>query len=372
MSVAPSPNQSGDVPPAAHPQPKPQSSALPVAAMTLAEVLSLPGPKRLAWVENVRVLYPLWEQILQIMQDAHELNPHAAEPQCLMVTGPTGAGKSTLVDSYAARYPAAYTATGIRRPVAKATVPSKPTVKSLATMILHALGDPRAAYGTEGNMTLRIMNLFKACEVEFLILDEIQHFVDGESSGRIMVNASNWLKTIIKETHMATVLVGLQGDAEQVVNVNPQLGRLFGDPYVLEPFTWDPSAPETITAFRKLLKALELQLPLAKPSHLYSPDTAQRCYVACGGVVGYLMRLIRGATRKALAQGREELNDGLLAAAFDASLAPERRGVPNPFIGTLPQVGGAKVQSRVRDLSATGNRSGAKKDRKERVKDVLA
>jgi len=60
------------------------------------------------------------------------------------------------------------------------------------------------------------------CQVELLILDEVQHFRDRDSR-RVLENASNWLKTLIKETGVACVLVGLQGEAEEVVRLNPQL-----------------------------------------------------------------------------------------------------------------------------------------------------
>jgi len=41
-----------------------------------------------------------------------------------------------------------------------------------------------------------------------LILDEVQHFRDRDSR-RVLENARNWLKTLIKETGVACVLVGL-------------------------------------------------------------------------------------------------------------------------------------------------------------------
>jgi hypothetical protein len=268
----------------------------------------------------------------------HNLNAVAAEPQCLLLTGPTGAGKSTLLATYAHRYPTAFVEAGVHRPIVQATIMSRATVKNLATMILLALGDPRAGTGTEGSMTLRIMRYFGDCQVEMLILDELQHFVDQDSSGRILQNASNWLKTLIKETRVACVLTGLQREAEQVVSVNPQLARLFGDPYMLEPFRWDETRPETVQEFRAFLEMVEQQLPLREPSYLASMDIARRCFVACDGVIGYLMRLLRGACHFALAMGIEHLDVELLAAAFDERLAMRRRGKANPFVGALPEL----------------------------------
>src|SRR5438128_2197630 len=110
-------------------------------ALTLEEICRLPGPQRLAWVEQVRVFYPRWHEIIAEIRRCHQMNTLAAEPQCLILVGPTGAGKTTLIDSYARNYPAVTSETSIRRPVVQATIPTPATVKNLETTLLDALGD---------------------------------------------------------------------------------------------------------------------------------------------------------------------------------------------------------------------------------------
>jgi TniB protein len=206
--------------------------------------------------------------------------------------------------------------------------------------------------------------------VELLILDELQHFVDRDSQ-KVLQTVSNWLKTLVKETKVACVLVGLEGEAEQVVDANPQLARLFGDPYILAPFTWDEGCPATIQEFRTFLSQLERLLPLNQPSHLADREKAWRCFVACEGVIGYLMALIRRATYLALTQGREHLDHVLLAEAFAQRLAGERRGIPNPFTGDLP-IRAKRLPSLQRNQgTGTNRRSRSRGVRKETLKDVL-
>jgi len=187
-------------------------------------------------VEGIRVTYPRWQRIVAEIERCQEWGPVAAEPPCLLVVGPTGAGTSTLVGTYARERPAVLTESGITYPVVRATIPTPATVKALAMVLLAALGDPRATGGTVGAMTYRLTQYFRDCQVELLILDEVQHFRDRDSR-RVLENARNWLKTLIKETGVACVLVGLQGEAEEVVG-------LFGAPRVLLPFTWDERQPE--------------------------------------------------------------------------------------------------------------------------------
>ena len=292
--------------------------------------------ERLSRLESIRITYPRWQRIVDEIGRCHEMYGLAAEPQCLLVVGPTGAGKSTLVASYAQRYPPLVNETGIGRPVVRATIPAPATIKALATTLLAALGDPRAAYGTVGALTYRLTHFFHDCGVELLILDEVQHFRDRDNQ-KVLENASNWLKTLIKETGVSCVLVGLQAEAEEVVRLNRQLARLFGDPHVLLPFAWDDRRPETIQEFRTFVGLLDGLLPLPEPSQLAEGDTARRLYLACEGIVAYLMELVRRATYLAVSQGHTRLDAGVFAAAFEQRLAGIRRGIVNPFVDQLPQ-----------------------------------
>ncbi len=222
------------------------------------------------------------------------------------------------------------TESGVTHPVVTATIPSPATIKSLAMVLLAALGDPRATSGTVGSMTYRLTHYFRDCQVELLILDELQHFRDRDSR-RVLENASNWLKTLIKETGVACVLVGLQGEAEEVVGLNPQLARLFGAPHVLLPFVWDERRPETVREFVSFLALVERALPLAERPALAEMGMARRLHGASGGVMAYLMELVRGATYLALAEGRATLDGEVLGRAFAQRLASVRRGTANPF-----------------------------------------
>jgi hypothetical protein len=305
------------------------------ASTTRDELLALAPRQRLHAVEHMRVIYPRWNTVLEKIAACHELQPDAAEPPCLLLVGPTGAGKSTLIQSYMQRYPRIITAQHTQIPVLCATIPSKATVKSMVVELLYRLGDPRANSGTVIGMTKRLCGFIEDCGVRLMILDELQHFVDQESQ-RILLNASNWLKELIKETRVACVFVGLSGQAERVVDTNEQLARLFADPEELAPFCWNESQPETIEEFRTFLVQLEALLPLREPSNLVVRDRAWRCFVASEGIVAYLMALIRQATRDALLTGRECLDDVCLAQAFDKRLAGKRRNILNPFIGNSP------------------------------------
>jgi len=318
-----------------------------------AHLLTLSVPERIAYVETIRIWYPRMTRIFEAMAASHDLNACSAEPQCMMVVGPTGVGKSTLLNSYAARYPRQVLDETSRIPVLKATVPAKATIGNFATKLLSAVGDPLADRGTIGSREQRLLGYLLDCGVEVLMVDDLQHFVDRDSE-RVLHDVSNWLKNLVKESHTTCIIAGLP-EAEQVLYANAQLGRLFGDPHHLHTFTWDSQQPDTIQEFRTFLQTLEELLPLPEPSSLAAMETAWRCFVASSGCMAHLMNLIRRAAHYAIQRGQPALNHVLLAEAFDHRLAGQRRGIPNPFVGGLPD----RVVETVPDISrrATNRRS---------------
>ncbi len=305
-----------------------------MTAPELTGLMALSPRERIAYVETIRIWYPRMTCIFEAITSSHDLNAYSAEPQCLMVVGPTGVGKSTLLNSYAARYPRQIVAETTQIPVLKVTVPAKATIRNFATKLLTAVGDPLADRGTVGSLELRLLGFLRDCGVALLMVDDLQHFVDRDSE-RVLHDVSNWLKNLIKETHMTCVIAGLP-EAERVLCANAQLGRLFGDPHLLQPFTWDAQQPDTIQEFRTFLQTLEGLLPLPEPSHLAGMETAWRCFVASSGCMAHLMSLIRRAAQYAIQREYRMLDLDLLAEAFDHRLAGKRRGISNPFNGDIP------------------------------------
>ncbi len=345
------------------------STATATQLLTREEARQLPLEERHALIEQIRVKYPRWNKILEEIERCHRLQRYAAEPPGCFLVGRTGAGKSTLLESYAKRYPPIVDETGRRQPVVLVSNPSTGSIKDLATAILQALGDPRAERGTVGNKTYRIKQYFRDCKVELLILDELQSFVDRESL-RVLHNASNWLKDLIKQARVVCVLAGLEGDAEEVVNTNEQLARMFPDPIHLNPFGWDETKLDGGDEFRKFLMQLEQIFPLKESSHLADEERAWRCFVASGGVISYVMALIRRAAHLALETGREHIDDALLEQAFTQQLSGERRGIPNPFIGGRPE----RLKEPAKPKKRAGNvnrRSRPRKQHKEELRHVL-
>ncbi|MBZ0280517.1 MAG: TniB family NTP-binding protein [Anaerolineae bacterium] len=294
--------------------------------------------ERLALIYRMRVWYPRMKFIYDEIVRAFEMNPLTPDPECVALLGQFRTGKTTIVESFYSQHPRTVGAKTTHVPVLKAVVPAKASMNALLTDLLAALGDPVAGRGSMGMKSHRLHQFIRDCGVQMLILDEANHFVDRDSE-RVLHDVSNAMKSLVKEHNIACVLVGLPY-TEEVLKVNEQFGSLFGDPYLLKPFVWDETVPETIEEFRTFLCQVETQLPLSAHSTLTSREMAWRCFVATHGKVGYVMRLIRRTAEMAVRHDQPGLSQQLLFEAFERTLAGKRRQITNPFGQELPQTPG--------------------------------
>jgi hypothetical protein len=285
--------------------------------------------QKLQIINNIYVIYPRFQEILMRVDYCHHFSCGKDEPECMFLSGQTGVGKTTIYKTYANKYPRQVTRIGTIVPILTVTIPAPATVKTVVTKMLWQLGDPAYDKGSVGNQTIRLIGLLQDCEVELIILDEFQHFIDRDSE-RVLKTVSDWLKTLILDTNLPIILIGLP-ESEQVLKLksHSQLSRRFANRYYLRPFGW---TEDSGSEFRTFLHLLESNLPLVEASSLASEDTAIRLYYASDGIIAYVMKLIRYGTYLALNQEQPQLNLYLLAEAFDQYVSADKPEKINPFL----------------------------------------
>ena len=289
----------------------------------------------LVLVEKIFIRYPRLKALYTKIDFCRTYSKIAAEPECLLITGTQGAGKTTLIKWYAVDFTIRELPEKRIVPILIVTVPAPATVKNLASEMLKAIGDPAADRGTISSITLRLRKFLVDCEVELIILDEFQHFDDRHSKAVLKI-VSDWLKNLLNQTKVPIVLVGMPG-CESVLDAkgNEQLRRRFSNREQIEPFRWKGS--NEIQEFRQLLKNVDEALPLLEDSHLADLTTAFLIYKATDGVINYVMKLLRRASRMAIERGVEKVDHSILAAAYEELLAKEFTHRPNPFMSTASE-----------------------------------
>lgn len=269
------------------------------------------------------------KQHLQLCFDSFGCTP---DPRCTPILGESGCGKSTVVEEFIKslrKYKYFHP-----KLVIVIECPSNPTVKTMASEVLQAIGDPMYYRGTEVQMTDRIVQFLKKLGVRLLIFDEMQNLIDRDSD-KLSFKAADWLKRLINKANIPTVIVGLER-AEDLFLINEQLRRRFTESYVIRSFDWYQL--ETRKMLKGFLSALQREYNFVDMLDISSHEMAFRFYCASGGLVGYMMAIIREAKR--LAVGTCELGAiGMnhLAQAYNNAVCGNRLVAVNPFLEKDPE-----------------------------------
>jgi energy-coupling factor transporter ATP-binding protein EcfA2 len=278
--------------------------------------------------ERVLVKYPLFKTAVARIQACFDSYETTAEPDCCPIVGESGSGKTTIMSHFASLHPRVDHKWGVEAPVLVAKVPARPTVKSLAETLLYRLGDPLWSRGNTVSKSIRLRELFKRCRVRLLALDEFQHFVDVRQSN-IPNEVADWLKEQVEEAKLAIVVLGLQRCLE-VLRQNEQLRRRFGATLRVGAFRWE--VKEDRTTYRAFLRAVQEQLPQYGMPSLSDVEMAFRMHYASYGLIGYKMKIIRGAVRIARCHPREQIAMRTLSQSFAEHVWSERLKDQNPFL----------------------------------------
>ena len=245
----------------------------------------------------------------------------------LLIIGPSGFGKTTILEQYAAQFPIFIETKFTRIPVLIVTTPSLPTTESMAEAILLALGDPLATKGNAERKFERIKFLFEQCQVELLLIDEFQHFFYARTIVEFRT-ITDRLKTFLNSTGRAVVLCGLH-EAEMVIQSNQQLARRFSSKYTLTPFSI--SSDQDFIEFRGVLKAFQERLPLPTVTPLHEANLARRFLIASNGLLDYVRKILEGAVSVASAAGHQSLDLPAYAEGFRREVWADVADRLNPF-----------------------------------------
>jgi hypothetical protein len=278
--------------------------------------------------ERVLVRYPLFTIAVARIQACFDSFGTTAEPQCCPIVGESGSGKTTIISHFASLHPRVDHKCGVEIPVLLAKVPARPTVKSFAETLLYQLGDPLWPRGNTVSKSIRLRELFRRCRVRLLALDEFQHFVDARQAS-IPNEVADWLKEQVEETGVAIVVLGLHRCLE-VLKQNEQLRRRFGATLRVGAFRWEDK--DDRTTYRAFLRAVQAQLPEYVMPPLADLEMAFRMHYASYGLIGYTMKIIRGATRLARYHPRRQITLPTLAQSFREHVWIERLSDSNPFL----------------------------------------
>ena len=175
-------------------------------------------------------------------------------------------------------------------------------------------------------MSLKILNLIKEKQVRLIIVDELQHFID-RGRRRAPLEVSDWLKTLIDQSQVSTVLMGLPR-CEQILQVNEQLRRRYGRRLELNPFSIE--SPHEQSIFAGVITHFDQKLGLKRPLQL-DGDLLRRFHFATNGIIDYVVRLMTGSYAWATQHSVPAIDRSVLGRAFVDWVWHEGKDTLNPF-----------------------------------------
>lgn len=245
----------------------------------------------------------------------------------LIIYGPSGMGKSTIIKEYSKHFPALEEGRQTIVPVLVVTCPSSATASGLLSAVFASLNYPIPTRSDIADKTLKVIKLIKIYQVELMLLDEFNHAYYSRtlSDFRQLIDT---LKVVITETSIASVLVGLE-EAQQVIATNEQVARRHTESIEISLFEFKD--PDDFREFRAVLRAYQEALIIPPESPLFEANLARRFLVASDGNLDYLRRILEKSVQLAGIARATQLTQVIYASAFREYVW---KGVPdklNPF-----------------------------------------
>jgi len=292
-----------------------------------------------AVVSRLIIKHPAFNEAYQLLKEAYLFNQQTGLTKNYWVVGPTGTGKTTLMDMLVKEFPPVERVDRKSLPVLAINIPALPTIKNLAEEMLVQLGDPIFYRGSAIDKTIRILHLIKVCNVRLILFDEMQHFVD-RGHKRAPAEVADWLKTLIDKAQVSTVIMGLER-TQIILDANEQLRRRFCRRIDLKPF--DLECPTSRSHFLGVIKKIDEALAMLSPLDLQQDGIVRQLHFATNGTMDYMVKLMLGAYQIVINRHLPGIDRQCLEQAFSDSIWVEGVGKMNPF---HPQFIGQRLDQR--------------------------
>lgn len=267
--------------------------------------------------ESVLVPHSKFQEAVRRMDQNFTYAQQASEPVCMALIGESRTGKSRALDTFVLKHPKQRLDDGMNVPVVLVTAPSRPTVKGLAELMLEELGAPDPGRGTENERTRRLKVLMKGAQTRMLMIDEFQHFYD-KGTKAIIHHVTDWLKILVDDLRCALVVAGLPS-SKAVIDQNEQLAGRFQAPVHLSRFQWNTL--DERQDFIGILREFDVELrERFQIPEFHHEGMAYRFWLATGGLIGYLTKLLRKAVCNAVDRETDEINLEDLSIAHQESM----------------------------------------------------
>ncbi|HIC2065943.1 TPA: TniB family NTP-binding protein [Raoultella ornithinolytica] len=249
-----------------------------------------------------------------------------AEPQCMLLTGDTGAGKTYFLQNYMRKFPDQNKNGFVKKPLLVSRIPSKPSIESSMIELLKDLGQWGSVYrrnkSSAENLTESLIKCLLRCETELIIIDEFQELIENKSrESRNQI--ANRLKYLSEKARIPIVLVGMPWCTK--IAEEPQWASRLLIRRTIPYFMFS----EDLQTFIRLVMGFTKRMPFIElPKLENNKHTILALYAACNGCIRILKHLLDESLKQALFTNSNTLSHEHLSLAYSI-FYPDK---DNPFL----------------------------------------
>ncbi len=264
----------------------------------------------------------------------HGRNKPGGGKQCLPIWAKSQSGKSTILETFAARKNSGLDVGGRHIAVLLVTLEANATRKSLALNILEALGDhgftTGARTGTETILYQRVRAHLKEAKTELLIIDEAHELVNSDNE-KVAYSIGETFKRMLNKGVCPIVLSGVEKGKK--IFKNEQLQQRCIPAVHLEPLSaQNPSDLKLLFRFlAEYFKAIEEKGVANNATALLTQEIAACLLEVSQGVLGAVCNLLKEAVRIMTYDGRDDIERADLVRATDDLFIKTGLYTRNPF-----------------------------------------
>jgi len=264
-----------------------------------------------------------------------EVIANGGEPRCMLISGPSGVGKSRILEEYRNQNPPIKQVGFYQIPVLLTRIAERPTIIDTAYQMLENLGQGAISHVNQERTLVRMLKgLLSKCKTEVIIVDEFQELIEFKTDEEI-VRIANWLKHLSSEVRIPIILVGTcwskkilkeaQWESRMMYKIN------------INPFSFE--CEDDKEEYRKVLKGLAERLPLVEKPSLDVNEFAIPLIIVTEGKFRKLKWLLEDALNEAIKNDDVSLKKAhiITSLAKDDELSPELLAIFSYSINNLAE-----------------------------------
>lgn len=249
--------------------------------------------------QDIWIDIPQASEVFRSISNILEI-PRPAQAPCMLVCGDPGTGKTSLVGQLLKRFEKTQDSRLVFMNLAEDVGNLKFKEK-----ILVAMGMPPVASNKARTLPMELADFISLRNIKGLVIDE---FHDALLFGKVEQQKNlSLLKSLSGPPYFISVIGFGTAAARHALSHDTQLSRRYHI-MLLQPWTENEM-------FRRFLASIEENLPLKRPSALYSPEIVKFLLNASGGVIGLIIDLIKSAAAYAIFCEEERITIDMLKKA---------------------------------------------------------